>query len=351
MKILLIGKGAPSHLGGIYHRALLSLGYDVRFVDEAAALGWWDGQAWSSILQRIRGHLPSRVAFFNQTVRDAARQYRPDIVLSVQGSYLTPEILRELKQSSHALLVNYSTDNPFNPAASTRYVRSSLPLWDVYVTPRAHTLGDLKQYCNGLLLYLPFGYDPECHFPEQKISKEETGKFASELVFIGTCDHDRVETLRFLATQDLSVRFYGGGRRYRLIPALRRRHSGLVMGRDYRLAMNCSKIVLSLNRMANRDTHVMRTFEAPACGSFMLAERSEEQCGMFAEDREAVFFSSTEELWDKVRYYLAHDDLRRKISQAGFDRVTSGRNTYRDRLSVLMEQLVGKRRSPVVGPS
>jgi spore maturation protein CgeB len=93
----------------------------------------------------------------------------------------------------------------------------------------------------------------------------------------------------------------------------------------------------------------MRTFEVPACGSFMLAERSEEQRAMFVEDREAVFFSNTEELCDKVRYYLAHDDLRRRIAQAGFDRVTSGRNTYRDRLSVLMDQILGKRRTPAGG--
>ena len=346
MKILLIGNSAPSHLGGAYYRALLSLGFDVCFVDELAAFGWWDRQAFSSFVQRIRGHLPTRVTAFNQIVLDAARRYSPDLILSVKGSYLKPETIGELKQTSRALLVNYSTDNPFNPAASTRYVRNSLPLWDIYVTPRAHTIHELEQHCKGAILYLPFGYDPEFHFPEQQISTEEARRFTSELTFIGTCDQDRVEILRFLASQDVSVRLFGGGRRYRLIKALRRRHSGPVTGREYRLAMNCSKIVLSLNRKANRDTHVMRTFEVPACGSFMLAERSEEQLAMFVEDQEAVFFSGAEELWEKARYYLAHDDLRRRIAHAGFHRVTTGRNTYRDRLSVLMEQLAGRRRSP-----
>jgi hypothetical protein len=244
MKILLIGNSAPSHLGGAYHRALLSLGFDVCFVDELAAFGWWDRQAFSSFLQRIRGRLPSRVAVFNQLVLGAARQYSPDLVLSVKGSYLTPETIGELKQTSRALLVNYSTDNPFNPAASTPYIRNSLPLWDIYVTPRAHTIRELEQYCKGAILYMAFGYDPEFHFPEHQISPEEFSRFASDLVFIGTCDRDRVEILRFLATQDFSVRLVGGGRRYRLIRDLRRRHSGPVTGRDYRLAMNCSKIVL-----------------------------------------------------------------------------------------------------------
>lgn len=345
MKILLIGNSAPSHLGGAYYRALISLGFDVSFVDELAAFGWWDRQAFSSFVQRLRGHLPSRVGAFNHIVLETAKHYSPDLILSVKGSYLTPETIGELKRTSRALLVNYSTDNPFNPAASTRHVRNSLPLWDIYVTPRAHTIGELAEHCKGLILYMPFGYDPDYHYPERQVSTEDARRFASDLVFIGTCDHDRIEILRFLATQDLSIRLFGGGRRYRLVKALRRQHSHPLKGRDYRLAMNCSKIVLSLNRKANRDTHVMRTFEIPACGSFMLAERSDEQRVMFVEDTEAVFFSDTEELWDKIRYYLLHDDLRRKIAQAGFHRVTSGRNTYRDRLSDLMEQITKRRKS------
>jgi spore maturation protein CgeB len=104
------------------------------------------------------------------------------------------------------------------------------------------------------------------------------------------------------------------------------------------VALACSKIALSLNRKANRDTHVMRTFEIPACGAFFLAERTDEQLGMFVEDQEAVFFNGTDELLEKTTFYLRHPEARQKIAHAGYRRVTSGRNTYRDRALQLLNE-------------
>jgi len=332
VKILLIGREGIPHLGGSFFRAAKSLGHEVRLVDESEALGWFDRQSFSFLIHRVRKTLPTRMGAFNRSVLGAAREMQPDVILSTQGSYLTCETLEHIRHTSNALLVNYSTDNPFNAAASSPCVRASLPVWDVYATPRAHTIPQLKEHCKGLVVYLPFGYDPDLHFPEPG------GTFDSDLVFIGVCDRDRVETLRFLAgKKELRLKLFGGGRRYRLISELRRRHGGIVTGKDYRLALGRSRLALSLNRRANADKHVMRTFEVPACGAFLLAERTDDQRAMFDEDREAVFFNGLDELWDKVKYYLAHEDERQRIALAGHRRVTAGRNTYRDRLTTLLE--------------
>jgi spore maturation protein CgeB len=335
MKILLIGRAEIPHLGGSFYRALKSLGHDVRLVDESLAFGWLDHPPVSSVLLRLRKRLPTRTGAFNEAVLSAAREMRPDMILSLQGSFLTRDTLESLKQS-RALLVNYSTDHPFNPAACTPLVPAALPLWDVFATPRAHTIPRLEQHCKGVVVYLPFGYDPEIHFPDP----DAAGTLDNDLVFIGVCDRDRVETLRFLSRRkEIAVRFYGGGRRYRLIGDLRRRHGGMVNGKDYRRALSQSKIALSLNRRANEDTHVMRTFEVPACGAFLLAERTSEQLAMFAENREAAFFSGLDELWDKVMYYLSHEEERRSIALAGYRRVTSAKNTYRDRVATLLDRI------------
>jgi spore maturation protein CgeB len=82
----------------------------------------------------------------------------------------------------------------------------------------------------------------------------------------------------------------------------------------------------------------MRTFEIPACGAFLLAERTEEHLELFEENKEMVCFESPEELVDKVRYYLAHDKERQRIAEAGYGKVTGEKHTYQDRLSEILNK-------------
>jgi spore maturation protein CgeB len=81
---------------------------------------------------------------------------------------------------------------------------------------------------------------------------------------------------------------------------------------------------------------VMRTFELPACGGFVLAERTEAHQVLFAEDREAAFFGTPDELVAKVRHWLGRDDDRRAIADAAHRKISEGRNTYADRIDEIL---------------
>jgi spore maturation protein CgeB len=59
----------------------------------------------------------------------------------------------------------------------------------------------------------------------------------------------------------------------------------------------------------------------PAAGAMLLAERTADHEELFQEDREAVFFGSTDELKEKLRFYLSKEDVRRRIAEAGRARV------------------------------
>jgi spore maturation protein CgeB len=92
-------------------------------------------------------------------------------------------------------------------------------------------------------------------------------------------------------------------------------------------------------RRANRDEHVMRTFELPAMGACMLTEDTTDHREIFGEDGEAVsYFHTPDEMVDKLRWLLTHDDERRRLADAARRVITRGHHTYRDRLEAMLER-------------
>jgi spore maturation protein CgeB len=63
--------------------------------------------------------------------------------------------------------------------------------------------------------------------------------------------------------------------------SLRRYWRGFALGGDFRMALGGTKVAGNLVRRANLDGHVIRSFEIPACGAFMLAERTAEHLALF----------------------------------------------------------------------
>src|SRR3984957_2087038 len=175
--------------------------------------------------------------------------------------------------------------------------------------------------------YVGFGYKPEVHFPEAPATDEERERFACDVMFVGGCDAHRIAYFEALirAMPDVKLRLYG--QYWERARSLRAYARGFAIARDYRLAVGGAKIAVNLVRRANRDDHVMRTFEIPACGGFMLTERSAPHEELFHEDHEAGFFGSHDELVARVRRYLPRDEDRARIATAGHRKITLGRHT------------------------
>ena len=76
-----------------------------------------------------------------------------------------------------------------------------------------------------------------------------------------------------------------------------------------------SKICLNIHLSAHKGVNP-RTFEIMATGSFQLVDEREDYAGLVPEQDMAVF-RSTEELIEKISYYLAHEDERERIAARG----------------------------------
>ena len=284
---------------------------------------------------RYRRH-PVRYTDLNRRLLEEANKFAPQVVLIVMGFPIAPETLHAIKRETGAVLINYATDDPFNERSSPRNVREAIPLYDVYACTKRAIMDDVARAGCGNVQYVRFGYHPSVHFAEAPATAEERNRFAADVAFVGEGDGDRRPFFRTLmkALPDLNLALYGG--LWDLNPNLRRYHRGTVRGRDFRLALGGAKIAVNLVRAQNRDDHVMRSFEGPACGAFMLNERTEEHLALLAEGREAAYFESPEELVEKTRYYLNNRAEREQIREAGWKKTTTGGNTYCDRLMQIL---------------
>jgi spore maturation protein CgeB len=85
-----------------------------------------------------------------------------------------------------------------------------------------------------------------------------------------------------------------------------------------RVRINLGFATVGENRSGPRLTQVrLRDFEVPMSGGFYLVEHSDELADFFTPGAEIETWRTREELLEKCRYYLRHDEERRAIAAAG----------------------------------
>jgi spore maturation protein CgeB len=263
------------------------------------------------------------------------RRYRPQVVWVDGGYCLSREALRRIKGETPVVLVHYTPDSLQAPGWYP--FLQALSEYDLVITtkPRDREIYRAKGAKRVLLSRL--GYDPRLHRP-LKPGPQEAARFNCDVAFVGVRMEDRARSLCRLAREvNCRLHLYGrgwdqGSTGKCLAPFAR----GWVHGDDYAKALSSAKICLAFLNRTVGDTYTTRSLEIPACGAFMLAERTPAHLELFEEDREAAYFASDEELVDKVKFYLAHDRKRQEIALAGHAKLKRLGYTWEDHLKTCL---------------
>ncbi|MEK7809449.1 MAG: glycosyltransferase [Chloroflexota bacterium] len=330
MNVLLVGETTPGQLAWLCARGFKQLGVAATLFD-----------AYPFEKQRQSRFPPFAIAadklqraWANSGLLVTASRLKPDLILISKGEEITPATLTRLKQK--AKIVNWNPDNPLNVLNSTPDLIKAIPfydhcyIWGKFLLPELERLGAQR------VSYLPFAYDPDLHQP-RSLTNEERKRLASDLIFAGTHEPQRVEALNHLTDFDLAI----WGNHWNRLPhdhPLRKHWRGDAHGDDLSHVYSASRVALNFIREQNGSAHNMRTFEAPACGIMLLTTRTQEQVELFGEDDGAVFFSSHDELRDKARYYLAHEEQRQQIAKRGQEKILQG-HTYAERMKQILKDL------------
>ena len=248
----------------------------------------------------------------------------PEIIWVDKGIIIPSSTFKIIKMRfSKIIMIHYSPDDMMNPRNQTKYYLDCIPLYDLHVTTKSYNVDELYNIGARSVLFVNNAFAPEIHKPYQ-LTEEEVKKFSSDVSFIGSIEKERAEIIFWLAENGIKITVWGKNWQ----PVLKKHKnirliSNWFADEKYAKIICATKINLAFLRKVNRDLQTTRTTEIPACGGFMLAERTDEHLKLFKENEEAVFFSDNDELKRKIEYYLSNENERIKIALNGYRKCTS----------------------------
>jgi spore maturation protein CgeB len=284
------------------------------------------------VINKIIG--PPDLTRVNKRVTHLIRQDNFDLLWMDKGLDIKPGTLRKIKElSPQTTIVGYSPDDMGSKHNQSKNFLACLPYYDWYCTTKTYNVKELKDLGCPRVMFTGNAYDPATHRP-MDLSAAERERFGGPVGFIGRLESHRAQSIYSLADHGIRVGVWGDGWQGNC-PV---RHANLIIkgpsiyGDDYARAICSFDICLGFLTKANRDLQTTRSVEVPACGVFMLAERTDEHRGLFEEGKEAEFFETDAELLEKVRFYLAHEIERKRIARAGRERCLKSGYSYHERL-------------------
>lgn len=283
-----------------------------------------------------------RISKINKDLIRLSDSIKPDILFIYRGTHIWPKTIERIKNRG-VFTVSYNNDDPFserqNPFLWRHFIKG-LKLCDLALAYRKHNISEfLNAGAPKCELFR------SCFIPEQNkrlvLSSEEVSKWGSDIVFAGHYENDgRIKLIEALASGPWNFKLFGPEWN---VPASKshvlknRVPIRPVRGTDYNRALSGAKIAVCILSKLNRDTYTRRCFEIPAVGTMLMCEYTEDLASLFKEDEEVVFFRSAEELIEKIKYYLAHDDKRRAIAEAGHFRVLKDGHDINSRAKQLIQ--------------
>ncbi|MGH6970195.1 MAG: CgeB family protein, partial [Caulobacteraceae bacterium] len=316
--------------------------------------GWLQRQ----VQRRLRrGPIISEI---NRRVLDAARAMKPDLVWAEKQEFLREETI-EAMRGLGARLAHFTPDPYFAlDWKRTALMDRAMGAFDVLVYCKAYERADYEAL-GKQLVYMPLGYCDEVHRPLPSADPS----WRSTVGFLGGWEPRRERLLHDVAQLGIDLKVWGENwdfladgrwspRRYAVLrqlagedgfrihrdPLLASAHRGReVYADDYARALSGAEIGLGFLRKVCPDQHTTRTFEIPACGSMLLADRTDEHRAFFEEGEEADFFGSRDELLDKLRFYTSHAEVRQSVAAAGRERCVRGQYAYVHRVKAALLEI------------
>lgn len=315
-------------------RAFEECGYEVHIIDYRDHPFLEVGNIFHRVLHRLPKKLGNYLhSWGNKSVDSSilkkAYEIKPDLIFAHKAKYIDVSVLDKLRTITPT--ANWYPETTNNIATINRIVGH----YDYFFEFDKSIVELLKAKGHKNVYYLPFCGD---------MSKNEEWKPTSDeydVVFIGSYIKELYPQRLAILNQikDLGLNVWGN-ENWLDTPIKDVFHGRCKATTEVLKSIySKAKIVINMDALITHTSTglTMRPFDVASAGSLLISQDDRSELFDFFEDgKEVVSFHDEHDIRSKVEYYLSHDEERRRIAKAGFER-TKRDNTYLDRIKYVID--------------
>ncbi len=279
---------------------------------------------------------------------DAALARKPWLALATKADGMNVDMVTAIKQRGVPFVVWYPDPIPPEP-----HIVSIARHSDYFFIMAQGRIGEYRKQGVNNIAWLSQAVTPS-FYENIILTPWDKAHYGSQVAFVGNLGtlpqyRPRRKMLGKVIQAGFQLKWWGRrpSRKIKDLPFLFSRvcrsYGGEFVKLDtfYKVA-RAAKIFLSLDSYPEvRLSMSVRIYTAICCGAFYMSRKVEGIEEVFEPGKEIEVFETYREMIDKIGYYLAHEEKRKAIAEAGRARVIA-QHTYRHRFSEMFNILKEK---------
>lgn len=275
----------------------------------------------------------------DEMILNIAKNIKPDFVIYTKNE-LPVEIFQNLKKFTK--IIQWYPD-PIIPRWLPPYIKTV----DIFFTISEGMVDEIRKL-NPHSFWLTQAFEPS-FFKTKEITDNDKKTFGSDITFVGNLGSKtqyliRRKYLNRVLREGFQLKWWGPkipkklSTIFIIFGRLGKAYGGkFIWGEEYAKVAKLSKIFLAFDSMPHmRKSMSARMYTAVGCGAFYMCQYVDGIEEVLVPDKEIITFSSDVEMIDKIKFYLHHEEIRKRIAENGKKRVLN-EHTYEIRIKQMLK--------------